>query len=277
MCAELLDLYGSVTVGKSQFMYPQIVDYGAIGQYDCDAKCDAEYGPEGNIQFKSGAVSDFRGVFCFQRKVLQEANYPLLDFMFRAAARSYRINRNRALMVGDGINQPLGWLHANCFTKLATSNRQVQPHRFRLFFASSRSGCGSGSLRWCIRTRLRIWLRRWILLASFIFGRSGRTLAGSVYAGHPYLELLALVRYAGLGKGSRPIRSSQETSLWLLVAGLRPTTWSKSAVSGWSSGLVSPPHGASNTCSVRKTAASPLAAPQPAFSASDKYPENLGY
>ena len=96
------------------------------------------YGPEGNIQFKSGAVSDFRGVFCFQRKVLQEANYPLLDFMFRAAARSYRINRNRALMVGDGINQPLGWLHANCFTKLATSTPAKFNHvDFRLFFASS--------------------------------------------------------------------------------------------------------------------------------------------
>jgi len=137
-CAELLDLYGSVTVGKSQFMYPQVMDYGAIGKYDCDAKCDAEYGPEGNIMFKSGAVSDFRGVFCFQRKVLQEANYPLLDFMFRAAARSYRINRNRALMVGDGVNQPLGWLNANCFTKIGTSTPAKFNHvDFRLFYASS--------------------------------------------------------------------------------------------------------------------------------------------
>jgi len=137
-CAELLDLYGSVTVSKSQFMYPQVMDYGQIGKYDCDAKCDAEYGPEGNIQFKSGAVSDFRGVFCFQRKVLQEANYPLLDFMFRAAARSYRINRNRALMVGDGINEPLGWLNAQCFTKMSTSVPAAFNHiDFRLFYASS--------------------------------------------------------------------------------------------------------------------------------------------
>jgi hypothetical protein len=137
-CAELLDLYGSVSVSKSQFMYPQVMDYGAIGKYDCDAKCDAEYGPEGNIQFKSGAVSDFRGVFCFQRKTLAEANYPLLDFMFRAAARSYRINRNQALMVGDGINEPLGWLNANCFTKLKTSTAAKFNHvDFRLFYASS--------------------------------------------------------------------------------------------------------------------------------------------
>lgn len=136
-CAELLDLYNSVTVSKSTFMYPQIMDHGAIGKYDCDAKCDAEYGPEGNIQFKSGAVSDFRGVFCLQRKVLAEANYPLLDFMFRSAARSYRINRNRALMTGTGVNEPIGWLYANCFPNVKTST----PTRFnhidwRMFFAS---------------------------------------------------------------------------------------------------------------------------------------------
>jgi hypothetical protein len=137
-CAELLDLYGSVSVSKSQFMYPQVMDYGAIGKYDCDAKCDAEYGPEGNIQFKSGAVSDFRGVFCFQRKTLAEANYPLLEFMFNAAARSYRINRNRALMVGDGVNEPQGWLNANCFTRLKTSTATKFNHvDFRLFYASS--------------------------------------------------------------------------------------------------------------------------------------------
>ena len=68
-------------------MYPQVLDYGAIGKYDCDAKCDAEYGPEGNITFKTGQVSDYRGVFCFQRKVLTEANYDLLNFMYNAAAR----------------------------------------------------------------------------------------------------------------------------------------------------------------------------------------------
>ena len=137
LCAELLDLYGSVTVGKSTFMYPQVMDYGAIGQYDCDAKCDAEYGPEGNIQFKNGNTSDFRGVFCLVRKVLAEANYPLLEFMYRSAARSYRINRNRALMVGDGINEPLGWLTADCFTKLKTAGTSFNHVDFRLFVASS--------------------------------------------------------------------------------------------------------------------------------------------
>ncbi|KRR21349.1 hypothetical protein CQ14_06785 [Bradyrhizobium lablabi] len=136
-CAELLDLYGSVTVGKSTFMYPQVMNYGAIGKYDCDAKCDAEYGPEGNVQFKNGAVSDFRGVFCLQRKVLAEANYPLLDFMYNAASRSYRINRNRALMVGDGINEPLGWLSSDCFTKLKTGGTTFNHIDFRLFFASA--------------------------------------------------------------------------------------------------------------------------------------------
>jgi hypothetical protein len=132
-CAELLDLYNSVTVGKSQFMYPQVMDYGAIGKYDCDAKCDAEYGPEGNITFKNGSVSDFRGVFCFQRKTLAEANYDLLNFMYNAAARSYRINRNRATMVGDGINEPLGWLTADCFTKRSTKTTSFNHIDFRTF------------------------------------------------------------------------------------------------------------------------------------------------
>lgn len=136
-CAELLDLYGAVTVSKSTFMYPQVMDYGAIGQYDCDAKCDAEYGPEGNIQFKNGAVSDFRGVFCLVRKVLAEANYDLLSFMYQAATRSYRINRNRALMVGDGLNQPLGWLHADCFTKLKSQTTLPTHIELRTFIASA--------------------------------------------------------------------------------------------------------------------------------------------
>lgn len=135
-CAELLDLYSSVTVGKSTFMYPQIVDYGAIGKYDCDAKCDAEFGPEGNITFKNGAVSDFRGVFCFQRKVLAEANYDLLAFMYQAAARSYRINRNRATMIGDGINEPTGWLSNNCFTTRHTSAAAFNHIEFRTFMGS---------------------------------------------------------------------------------------------------------------------------------------------
>lgn len=136
-CAELLDLYRPVSVSKSSFMYPHILDYGAIGSYDCDAKCDAELGPEGNITYKNGRTYDFRGVFCFQKKVLQEANYPLLDFMFRAAARSYRINRNRALITGDGINEPLGWLTSDCFTKISTSGLAFNHAYWRRFLASA--------------------------------------------------------------------------------------------------------------------------------------------
>lgn len=119
-CWSLVDLYGQESVSRSTFMYPKIEDYGAIGAYDCDAKCDAELGPEGNIRWLNGKTYDYRGVFCFQRKVLQEANYDLLGFMMRAAQRSYRINRNRVLMVGDGINEPEGWMTADCFTKVKT-------------------------------------------------------------------------------------------------------------------------------------------------------------
>jgi Skp family chaperone for outer membrane proteins len=136
-CAELLDLYAAVTVSRTNFMFPQVVDYGAIGQYDCDAKCDAELGPEGNITYKNGKTFDFRGVFCFQRKVLAEANYDLLNFMMRAAARSHRINRNRALITGDGVNEPLGWLTGDCFTKISTVGLQFDHQMFRRFMSSA--------------------------------------------------------------------------------------------------------------------------------------------
>ena len=136
-CAELLDLYNSTTVSKSQYMYPQILDYGAIGQYTCDAKCDAEYGPEGNIQYKSGQTYDWRGVFCFNRKVLTEANYDLLGFMNNAVARSYRINRNRSLMVGGGIDGPTGWMNAGCFPVMKTPGTTFNHIDFRMFYAST--------------------------------------------------------------------------------------------------------------------------------------------
>jgi Phage capsid family len=135
-CAELLDLYGQATVGKSTFMYPQVMDYGAIGQYDCDAKCDAEYGPEGNVQFKAGNVSDFRGVFCLHRRTLQEANYDLLGFMYNAAARSHRINRNRALINGDGVNEPLGWVTAGCFPNRKSQSTTFTHQEWRMFYSA---------------------------------------------------------------------------------------------------------------------------------------------
>lgn len=117
-CANIVDLYGQVSVGRSKFMYPQVVDYGEIGSYQCDVDCDAPLGRDGNIQFLHGKTYDFRGVFCFLRKVLEEANYDFLSFMIQSAQRSYRINRNRALMVGDGVNEPQGWLTAKCFTEV---------------------------------------------------------------------------------------------------------------------------------------------------------------
>jgi hypothetical protein len=136
-CAELLDLYAQVTVTRTNFMFPHVQSYGDIGSYQCDAKCDAELGPEGNITYKNGKTFDFRGVFCFQRKTLQEANYDLLGFMFRAAARSHRINRNRALITGDGINEPLGWITGDCFTKINTSGLQFNHQIWRHFIASA--------------------------------------------------------------------------------------------------------------------------------------------
>lgn len=136
-CASLLDLYGQVTVGRSKFMYPQIVDYGQIGEYGCDVNCDGPLGEEGNIQFINGKTFDFRGVFCFLRKVLEEANFDFLTFMMQAAERSYRINRNAALMVGDGVNSPEGWLTADLFTKLNTPAGNFDHVVWRRFLTSA--------------------------------------------------------------------------------------------------------------------------------------------
>jgi hypothetical protein len=136
-CAELLDLYNPVSVSRSTFKYPQVVSYGDIGSYQCDAKCDAELGPEGNIRWLNGNTYDFRGVFCFQKEVLNEANYDLLGFMIRSAQRSHRINRNRALITGDGVNEPKGWLTQDCFTKMNTGGATFSHQDFRRFISSA--------------------------------------------------------------------------------------------------------------------------------------------
>jgi HK97 family phage major capsid protein len=136
-CADITDLYRQINVSKSTFMYPQVLDYGEIGKYSCDATCDAETGPEGNITYKNGQTYEFRGAFCFNNKVLREANYPLLDFIMRSAQRSYRINRNRVMMVGDGVNEPRGWLNDNCFDEILTSGLQFNASFWRRFVASA--------------------------------------------------------------------------------------------------------------------------------------------
>jgi hypothetical protein len=136
-CASMLDLYDQISVSRSTFMYPHVMSYGDIGSYQCDAKCDAELGPEGNISWRQGKTYDFRGVFCFNRDVLRESNYDLLGFMMRAAARSHRINRNKALMVGDGVNEPMGWLTADCFEKIATPTANPTHQAIRQFMASA--------------------------------------------------------------------------------------------------------------------------------------------
>jgi hypothetical protein len=136
-CASLLDLYERVSVSRSTFMYPHVEDYGNIGKYDCDAKCDAEYGPEGNISWKNGNTFDFRGAFCFNRDTLREANYDLMGFMMRAIARSYRINRNRASITGDGQVEPIGWLKADVFTKIKAPAANPTHQDLRQFLASA--------------------------------------------------------------------------------------------------------------------------------------------
>jgi hypothetical protein len=142
-CSDIVDLYGQVTVGRSKFMYPQVVSYGDIGAYGCDVDCDAPPGTDGNIQFLHGKTYDFRGAFCFLRKVLEEANFDFLTFMISAAQRSYRLNRNRALMVGDGENEPQGWLTAKCFTEIQSDPGSFNHVFFRRFLTSAPLEYGS--------------------------------------------------------------------------------------------------------------------------------------
>lgn len=136
LCNGLIDLYDSVSVSRSNFMYPVVKDYGAVGEYTCDARCDADFGPEGNITFNNGKTYDFRGIFCFNKKVLQEANYDLLAFMMKTVTRTYAMNRNRALMVGDGINEPRGWMAANCFPVLLTPGDNINHVDWRRFLSA---------------------------------------------------------------------------------------------------------------------------------------------
>jgi HK97 family phage major capsid protein len=136
-CAYMLDLYQRVTVSRSNFMYPHVIDYGSIGAYGCDASCDADLGVEGNISFKNGQVYSFRGVFCLQKKVIQEANYDILGFMISAAQRTKRINDNRVMISGTGVNEPKGWATQDCFTKLKTPTSAFTHQDFRRFLSTA--------------------------------------------------------------------------------------------------------------------------------------------
>lgn len=134
-CASLLDLYSRVSVSKSKFQYMRIKDYGDIGSYHCDVDCDAPLGRPGNISYENGKTYDFRGLFCFLKKVLDEANFDFLAFMMLAAQRSYRINRNEKLINGSGDNEPEGWLTADCFRKNNTAPTTFNHVDFRRFMS----------------------------------------------------------------------------------------------------------------------------------------------
>jgi HK97 family phage major capsid protein len=140
-CWYIMDLYQHVSVTRRTFMYPRINDWGAMGSYECDAACDTNPGPEGNITFNNGQIYSFRGMFCMQKAVLQEANYDLFGFMIRSAERSLRINENAAMITGDGVNKPLGWMTQTAagkgFQQFKTSTPgQFNPQDFRSFFMS---------------------------------------------------------------------------------------------------------------------------------------------
>jgi hypothetical protein len=135
-CASLLDLYGSVDVTRSVFMYPEVESYEDMGGYECGATCDAPSGGPGDVAWKNGQTYDYKGSVCFNRDVLREANYPILPFTVLSMQRAYRLARNRALITGDGVNQPTGWLTASRFPTRLTANGYVTHQEVRLFLAS---------------------------------------------------------------------------------------------------------------------------------------------
>lgn len=136
-CAYLLDLYQQITLTRRTFMYPQVEDYASIGNFTCDAACDVEQGPDGNITYKNGQVFSWRGMFCMQKAVIQEANYDFFGFMIRSAQRSLRINHNRVMISGDGVNEPKGWATSDCFPKLKTAALAFDHQMFRRFLSTA--------------------------------------------------------------------------------------------------------------------------------------------
>jgi hypothetical protein len=150
MPAFLDDLYGSVAVNRSTFQYTHILNYGDMGAYGCQAMCDTPPGVTGNIEHKSQKTHEFRGMFCFQRKVLQESSYDLMGFMVRSIQRSWRINQNRTKMIGDGVNEPLGWQKSGLFQTFSTPTvaNSVGPAQSNLSHVDVRHFIASQPLEW---------------------------------------------------------------------------------------------------------------------------------
>lgn len=130
-CAYMVDLYQSATVTKSEYKYLNIQDYGAMMSYACTDTCSATDGPEGNFRVRNGQVYDLRGAICLKQDEVREAEINLLSMIEYAANRSHRINRNRSLISGDGVNQPLGWMNDPSFETrtLAQPNQYVSLRR----------------------------------------------------------------------------------------------------------------------------------------------------
>jgi Phage capsid family len=136
-CQYLNDLYQHISISRTQYMYPVVLDYAAIGSFQCDAGCDTNLGPEGNITHGNGQAYSFRAMFCLAKNVVAEANYPIMDFMVRSLQRSERINKNRVMMTGDGVNEPKGWVTAGGFLDMQTSGLKLNHIMVRRFLSSA--------------------------------------------------------------------------------------------------------------------------------------------
>lgn len=135
-CADLLDLYQRIAVSAPSFHYLVVDSHGVYGQYVCPSTCTAPGVEPMRIRMEAGETKSFRGAFCFNREVLQRSVVDLFTFVLQAINRSYRVARNRAYMIGDGVNEPMGWVTANAFPVRTVPGNAVTAALFRTFWFS---------------------------------------------------------------------------------------------------------------------------------------------
>lgn len=115
------DLYDTFSVSKMSIQTPVIKDHAKLGGYICSSTCGTIAAAANNISVVTDRVYDWRGTWCATTASLEESAVNLMARMAAEMALSKRMTSNEAWINGDGVNQPKGWLNANCFPKVRTS------------------------------------------------------------------------------------------------------------------------------------------------------------
>lgn len=116
------DLYFTFGVGKTSFSTPVVKDHAKLGGYICSNTCGTVEAATNNISVITDRVYDWRGTWCATTATLEDSAVNLQGRMALEMALSKRMTSNEAWINGDGVNQPKGWLSANCFPKVQTSD-----------------------------------------------------------------------------------------------------------------------------------------------------------